>query len=195
MAPLTFVLTLALASPAADMARGDVATSSADRTPVAADDRDHASSAVATVFAQPYADSGDALEVCCAAAACTFVGINECSLLTPEGKILAMMSAAVGGLGGFMGGVGTGVALWIAIDTGIPAGTPLDPYKGDLLLTMAFLSGAVGIVVGGIGGAAAAFVADAIFLQGPPPPPRRRYYYSEEIPPPAGEDAASVGAF
>jgi hypothetical protein len=192
MAALALALALAASGPVGDTIATSGPSGAVDHA--ALDDEGRASSAVATVFNEPYADAGDALEVCCAAAACTFIGINECSLLTPEGKVLAMMSAAVGGLGGFMGGVGLGIALWYAVDATVPAGTPLDPYKGgDLLLTLSFLSGAVGVVAGGIGGTAMAIAADVLFMQGPPPP--TRYYYSREIPPDDTDDAPRVDAF
>ena len=57
--------------------------------------------------------SGDALYICCAAGYCTYSAIEDCSLLSTVGKVVALSTAGISGLVGF--GVGfAGGALLLA---------------------------------------------------------------------------------
>jgi len=82
--------------------------------------------------------SGEALRVCCAVSACSFYAINDCSLLSPEGKTVAFVAAGAGGLFGFIAGAGLGLASYSTmLALAYPGETSLRVYETDGLLAFA----------------------------------------------------------
>lgn len=146
----------------------DAVPSSDDGAADEAPSSGRARGAVASTFGQDPVHAGsaeDAFRACCYAGFCTYVAINECSLLTPAGKVLSLMAAGVGGATGLIGGAMLGWGAYWVYAEALPSGTPLDSYKTqDTLLAMALLSGAAGIVIGGMTGMAAGIAVDWLIL-------------------------------
>jgi hypothetical protein len=142
----------------------------------------------ATAIAEPYADSaGEAVKICCYAAYCSFWGINECNILSPEGKVIAFIGMGVGGIAGFVFGTGIAVAGY----GGLVASGPIPVYEvpSDELLSLSFLSAAAGTVTGAGLGALVGFGYDGTlhFLL-PKKKPRRLREPPKEQPPHAPVD-------
>lgn len=106
--------------------------------------------------------SSDALYICCAAGYCTYAAIEDCSLLSPAGKIVALSVAGVAAVSGFFVGFMGGAVLLAGHDVLDPS----NPYDAgddaDTLLAMGFLGGAAGFVVGGALGMLSGFIIDPL---------------------------------
>ncbi len=106
--------------------------------------------------------AGDALQICCMATWCTTALIDDCDLLSPAGKGVAAGTALVGGLAGFGLGYAAAVALTspdgdkiILLPVGETIGADAESYA-----TMALLSGAAGVIVGGAVGVVGALIVE-----------------------------------
>jgi hypothetical protein len=132
-----------------------------------------------------YTDSsGEALKICCYAAYCSFWGVNECNILSPEGKIIAFLGMGIGGIVGFMAGTSIAVSAYGVL---ISSSGPLPAYEvpADELLTFSFLSAAAGILSGAGLGALIGLMYDGTLSLLSPKPLRNKTKYKrpKESPP------------
>ena len=147
---------------------------------------------VVTASTQPLpwtSSSGEAIELCCYSAMCSYTAINNCTVLSPEGKIIAFVGMAIGGVTGFILGSSLAVgAFGILVSHSGPL--PVVEVPADELLTLSFLNAAAGLITGSLLGALAGLAYDGTLSVLTPQfkkKPKKRQH-QKESPPPAPTD-------
>ena len=135
---------------------------------------------------RPYASSsGEAFRICCYSALCSFSAINDCSILSPEGKIIAFVGMALGGVTGFALGSSLAASVYgVVVNQAGPF--PVYEVPSDDLLSLSFLSAGFGFFSGALIGAMGGLIYDGtLTLLFPRPKRRQTRSRQSESPPPA----------